>query len=87
MANYGFEIETGNVKYADPTGGAVVLLGLENLAPAYSKKVYAKGDLVIYDNKLYAAKAAINPADTAWTGSHWQRTTVAAAIEAKADKT
>ena len=50
------------------------------IAPEYSKKTYAAGDIVPHDGKLYKAKAAISPADTAWTAAHWDQTTVASAI-------
>ena len=50
------------------------------IAPEYSKKTYAAGDIVTHNGKLYKAKAAINPADTSWTAAHWDQTTVASAI-------
>ena len=56
------------------------------LAPEYDKTAtYAKDALVIYDGKLYAAKAAINTAE-AWTAAHWEERTIAAALAKKADK-
>lgn len=50
------------------------------VAPAYSKKTYAEHELATKDGKLYYAKAPISPADTSWTASHWQETTVGAEI-------
>lgn len=55
------------------------------LAPEYDKTAtYAKDALVIYDGKLYAAKAAIGTAEV-WTPAHWEERTIAAAIAKKAD--
>ena len=52
------------------------------IAPEYDKTAtYAKDALVIYDGKLYAAKAAIETAE-AWTPAHWEERTIAAAVAA-----
>ena len=52
------------------------------LAPEYSKTTFAKGAIVTHSGKLYQAKAAINPADSSWTASHWDEITVGAKITA-----
>lgn len=85
MANYGFEISAGNLKYSDPAGGTVTASGLEVLVPAYKKGAYSKGDLCSYGGAVYQAKQNITSEN--WTASHWQATNLAAAIAAKADKT
>lgn len=55
------------------------------IAPEYDKTAtYLKDALVIYDGKLYAAKANIGTAE-AWTAAHWEERTLAAAIAKKAD--
>ena len=52
------------------------------LAPEYdATATYAKDALVIYDGKLWAAKAAIGTAEP-WTEAHWEERTIAAAIAA-----
>lgn len=58
---------------------------VNSIAPEYDKtKTYLKDALVIYDGKLYAAKANIGTAE-AWTAAHWEERTVAAAIAKKAN--
>ena len=55
------------------------------LAPEYDKTAtYTKDALVIYEGKVYAAKANIGTAEV-WTPAHWEETTIAAAIAKKAD--
>ena len=74
------DILTDIVNLAD--GGA----SLETVfAPAYSKKTYTKGDLVMHEDRLYSAKANIGTAED-WTAAHWDETTVAAQLALKADK-
>lgn len=52
------------------------------IAPPYSKKNWAEGDLVTYNGKLYKAKADITSEN--WTAAHWDVTTVAAELVALA---
>lgn len=52
------------------------------IAPEYSKKTYLAYEMVTKDGKLYYAKDDISPADSSWTASHWQETTVGAEITA-----
>ena len=54
------------------------------IAPAYSKKTYAAGDIVTHSGKLYKAKAAISPADSSWTAAHWDEITVGGQLSALA---
>ena len=52
------------------------------IAPEYSKKTYSAYDMVTHSGELYYAKDDISPADSSWTASHWQETTVGAEISA-----
>ena len=54
------------------------------IAPAYSKKTYAAGDIVTHSGKLYKAKNAISPADSSWTAAHWDEITVGGQLSALA---
>ena len=51
------------------------------IAPAYSKTTYSKGEIVSYSGKLYEAKADIGTAED-WTAAHWQETTIGAMLTA-----
>ena len=51
------------------------------IAPAYSKTTYSKGDIVSYSGKLYEAKADIGTAED-WTAAHWQEITIGATLTA-----
>lgn len=51
------------------------------IAPAYSKTTYSKGDIVSYSGKLYEAKADIDTAED-WTAAHWQEITIGATLTA-----
>lgn len=51
------------------------------IAPAYSKTTYSKGDIVSHSGKLYEAKADIGTAED-WTAAHWQEITIGATLTA-----
>jgi len=62
-------------KYA-PQGAS----GLDSLAPAYdSTATYKAGDMVIYDDALYQAKADINTAEE-WNAEHWDEVNLEEAL-------
>ena len=53
----------------------------DEIAPAYSKTTYSKGDIVSHSGKLYEAKADIGTAED-WTAAHWQEITIGATLTA-----
>lgn len=66
-------------------GTLAEISGIDNvqkqIAPAYSKTTYSKGDIVSYSGKLYEAKADIGTAED-WTAAHWQEITIGATLTA-----
>ena len=86
MANYNISYESGKLVYRDPAGNTVSAVTPAWIAPEYTKTTYAKNQLVMHEGKLYYAKSAIGSAEN-WTASHWTETTIAAAMNLKADKT
>ena len=76
-----YKLETGKVNltnYATKTELANAIASLNaNLAGLYSEDtIYAKGQVVIHDNKLYTANTNINTPE-AWDSTHWTQTTIA----------
>lgn len=86
MANFGLSVSDGKLVYTDPSGTSASAPGLNMIAADYAATSnYTKGDLCVYSGKLYMAKQNITA--ESWKASHWQETTVGAAIATKADKT
>lgn len=86
MPNYNMSYGSGKLDYKDAEGNSCIIITPAWIAPEYTKTTYAKNQLVMYEGKLYYAKAAIGTAEN-WTAAHWQETTIAAVMNNKADKT
>lgn len=51
------------------------------VAPLYEEKTYVKGQIVLYDGKLWQAGQDINAVEQ-WTAAHWNEVTISEIYEA-----